>query len=64
MKRVDLWLDNPVDLNGEGINVYPEVVHIDTTQPGCEYVEDVYQEILYLDEMDPVMRSAAIDLLE
>jgi hypothetical protein len=64
MKKVYLWLDKPIDLVGDNGSTYPEVVHICTVNDGCEYVEDVYQEILYLDEMDPVMRSAAIDLLE
>ena len=51
-------------MNIKGDNtVYEEVIHIDTVQEGCEYVEDVYGEILYLDEMDKEMREDALALL-
>lgn len=62
MIRKDLWLDTPVDIEGDN-TTYGEVVHIDTTQEGCEYVEDVYGEILYLDEMGKEMREDALSLL-
>lgn len=62
MIRKDLWLDTPVNIEG-GNTTYGEVIHIDTIQEGCEYVEDVYGEILYLDEMDKEMREDALALL-
>ena len=63
MKKVDLWLDTPINVSGDG-SVYPEVVHIDTTKDGCEYIEDVYGEILFFDEMDSEMKSNVSEYLE
>lgn len=62
MIRKDLWFDTPVNIKGDN-TVYEEVIHIDTVQEGCEYVENAYEEILYLDEMDKEMRENALALL-
>ena len=57
MKRVDLWLDKPIELIGKDGVSYGDIIHIDTTTEGDEYIErepDEYQvnDILYLDEME------------
>lgn len=64
MKRKDLWLDSPINIEGDNGSSYPEVVHISTAIQGCEYVEDVYGEILYLDEMDNGMIDSVCEILE
>lgn len=62
MIRKDLWLDTPVDIEGDN-TTYGNVIHVDTIQEGCEYVEDIYGEIFYLDEMDKEMREDVLALL-
>ena len=59
-----MWLDSPINIEGDNGSSYPEVVHISTAIEGCEYVEDVYGEILYLDEMDRGMVASVREVLE
>ena len=62
MIRKDLWLDTPVNIEGDN-TIYENVVHIDTIHEGCEYVEDIYGEILFLDEMSGEMKEDALSII-
>ena len=64
MKRVDLYLSKPINLLGEKGTSYPQVNHIDTTSPNNEYVEDVNGEILFLNEMDEIMKLNTINIIK
>ena len=57
MKKVDLYLEKSINILGANGTSYPNVIHIDTTSTGDEYVEDENGEILYLNEMDEVMTA-------
>lgn len=64
MKKIDLWLDSPIDLEGDsGRSLYANVIHIDTTSGTDAYVEDVDGEILYLNEMDSDMMKNVEQLI-
>lgn len=64
MIKIDLYFDTPVNLLGECGTSYPNVVHISTIDEGDEYVEDENGEILYLREMDNLMRTNACGIVE
>lgn len=64
MKRVDLHLDKPINILGKGGTSYPNTIHIDTTSVGDEYIEDTSGEILFLHEMDEVMRENVCSVVE
>lgn len=64
MKKVDLYLDKPINILGAHGTSYPGVVHIDTTLAGNEYVEDGDGEILYVSEMDVVMAANVNSIID
>ena len=64
MKRVDLYLDKPINILGAHGTSYPGVTHIDTTHAGDEYVEDGDGEILYISEMDTVMTANVNNIID
>lgn len=64
MKRVDFWLNYPIDIKGEGDNVLTEITHIDTIHEDGEYVENADGEITFFNEMDDTMLVNAIKTLE
>lgn len=64
MKRVDLYLDKPINILGAHGTSYPGVTHIDTTLAGDEYVEDEDGEILYISEMDAVMTANVSNIID
>ena len=64
MRRVDLYLERPINILGEGGTSYPNTIHIDTTTAGDEYIEDSDGEILYLHEMDRVMVANVQSIIE
>ena len=64
MKRVDLYLDKPINILGAQGTSYPGVTHIDTTHTGDEYVEDGDGEILYIREMDAVMTANVSNIID
>ena len=59
MKRVDMWLNKPIDIKG-----YPNTIHIDTTSEGDEYIEDKQGEILYLSEMEEDMVAEVMKAID
>ena len=64
MKKVNLYLDRPINILGEHGASYPGVTHIDTTHDGDEYVEDGDGEILYIREMDAVMTANVSNIID
>lgn len=64
MKKIDLYLERPINLIGGHGTSYPNVTHIDTIHEGDEYVEDVNGEILYLHEMDTVMLANVSNIID
>ncbi len=64
MKRVNLYLDKPINLLGKDGTSYPRVIHIDTIDAGEEYVEDEDGEILYISEMDVVMTANVSNIID
>lgn len=64
MKKVDLYLDKPINIIGQRGTSYPSVVHIDTIHEGDAYVEDVNGEILFLKEMDAVMAANVYNIID
>jgi len=64
MERIDLYLEKPINILGEKGQYYPNVIHIDTTSPDDEYVEDTNGEILFLNEMDTIMRLNTLKLID
>ena len=64
MKKVDLYLDKPINILGAHGTSYPGVTHIDTIHDGDEYVEDVDGEILYISEMDAVMTANVSSIID
>ena len=64
MKKVDLYLEKPINIIGAHGTSYPNVTHIDTMHDGDEYVEDINGEILYLHEMDTVMQANVINIID
>jgi hypothetical protein len=64
MKKVDLYLEKPINIIGARGTSYPNVIHIDTMHEGDEYVEDVNGEILYLHEVDAVMQANVINIID
>lgn len=53
MKKVDIWLDEPIDIEGNG-TCFPNVTHIDSTDNGG-YIESEEDGILFFHEMSPSM---------
>jgi hypothetical protein len=47
LKKVDMWLNMPIDIMG-----YLDIIHIDTIHEGDEYVEDKNEGIVYFSEME------------
>lgn len=64
MRKVDLYLETPINIIGSNGTSYPNVVHIDTIHEGDEYVEDGDGEILYISEMDSVMVANVNNIIE
>ena len=65
MKKVDLYLPKPINVLGKNGTSYPNVVHIDTTsRDGDGYIEDSRGEILFLSEMDSLMKANVESLIE
>jgi hypothetical protein len=65
MKKVDLYLPKPINVLGKNGTSYPNVVHIDTTsRTGDGYIEDNAGEILFLSEMDNLMKTNVGLLIE
>ena len=64
MERIDLYLKKSINILGGKGSSYPNVIHIDTTSPDNEYVEDVNGEILFLNEMDTIMRLNTLKLID
>lgn len=64
MKKVDLYLDKPINILGAHGTSYPGVAHIDTIHDGDEYVEDGDGEILYIREMDAVMTANVSSIID
>jgi hypothetical protein len=64
MKKVDLYLEKPINIIGARGTSYPNVIHIDTMHEGDEYVEDINGEILYLHEMDSVMLANVSNIID
>ena len=52
MKRRDVWLDRPVDIDCCGGTSISLVEHVCTVDEGNEYVEDTFGEIYYLKEIN------------
>ena len=63
MKRIDLYLAQPIDIMGANGTSYNNVCHIDTTKEGDEYIEDKDGEILYLNEMDGTMQLNVLEAI-
>lgn len=59
MKRIDLYLAQPISIMGANGTSYENVTHIDTTKEGGEYIEDKDGEILFFNEMDAEMQLNA-----
>jgi len=64
MRRVDLYLERPINILGEGGTSYPNTIHINTTSTGDEYIEDTDGDILYLHEMDAIMVANVQSIVE
>ena len=65
MKKVDLYLPKPINVLGKNGTSYPNVVHIDTTsRNGDGYIEDSGGELLFLSEMDSLMKANVESLIE
>ena len=64
MTRIDLYLERPINILGEGGTSYPNTIHINTTTCGDEYIEDSDGEIRYLHEMDSIMRANVQSIVE
>ena len=64
MTRIDLYLERPINILGEGGTSYPNTIHINTTTNGDEYIEDTDGEILYLSEMDSLMVANVQSIVE
>ena len=64
MRQIDLYLERPINILGEGGTSYPNTIHINTTTAGDEYVEDTDGEILYLNEMDSLMVANVHSIVE
>jgi hypothetical protein len=64
MKKVDLYLDKPINILGAHGTSCPNVTHIDTIHSGDEYVEDENGEILYISEMDAVMTANVSNIID
>ena len=64
MRRVDLYLERPINILGEGGTSYPNTIHICTTTSGDEYIEDTDGGILYLHEMDSLMVANVESIVE
>lgn len=64
MKKVNLYLDKPINILGAHGTSYPGVIHIDTIDAGEEYVEDGNGEILYISEMDAVMTANVSSIID
>ena len=64
MKRIDLHLERPINILGEGGTSYPNTIHICTTTAGDEYIEDTDGDILYLSEMDSLMVANVQSIVE
>jgi hypothetical protein len=64
MTRIDLYLERPINILGEGGTSYPNTIHINTTTSGDEYIEDTDGEILYLSEMDSLMVANVQSIVE
>ena len=64
MKRIDLYLEKPINVLGEGGSCYPNTIHINTTTCGDEYIEDTEGDIRYLHEMDALMRTNVQSIVE
>jgi hypothetical protein len=64
MKKIDLYLERPINILGEGGTSYPNTIHINTTSTGDEYIEDTDGEILYLSEMDNLMIANVHSIVE
>jgi hypothetical protein len=56
MKKIDLYLAQPISIMGANGTSYENVTHIDTTKDGGEYIEDKEGEILFFNEMDAEMQ--------
>lgn len=52
MERIDLYLDEPIEIVGKSGCTYGKVNHISTRLAGDEYIERDKNDILFLNEMD------------
>ena len=63
MKKVDLYLTKPINVLGKNGTSYPNVTHIDTTLSDG-YIEDSGGEILFISEMDEVMKFNVSSIID